>query len=198
VLGSFAMPAAAQDRPPVRAPDVMYVPTPQEVVDAMLRLADVKAADVVYDLGSGDGRIPITAAREFGIRAVGIDIDQQLIAESQAKAKAAGVDKLVSFRNEDLFTADFSEATVVTLFLHDTLNERLKPRLLAELKPGTRIVSHVFRMGDWEPQQSAQVGRSHIYLWTLPERAATPVEPASRRGDAAPAAAREPQATAAR
>ena len=166
--------AAPPGRTAPTQPDVIYTATPQNVVDAMLQLGGVKAGDVLYDLGSGDGRIPITAARKFGIRAVGIDIDRQMIAQSQANAKAAGVERLVSFRNEDLFKADFSEATVVTLFLHDTLNERLRPRLLAELKPGTRIVSHAFRMGDWEPQQTAQVGRSHIYLWTVPERGAGP------------------------
>ena len=157
---------------PAEPPDVIYDVTPQNVVEAMLKLGDVKPGDVLYDLGSGDGRIPITAARQFGIRAVGIDIDPQLIAESQANAKEAGVERLVSFRNEDLFTADIKEASVVTLFLHDSLNEKLRPKLLAELKPGTRIVSHAFRMGDWKPQQEAQVGRSRIYMWTVPARGA--------------------------
>ena len=162
---------------PARHPDVIYDVTPQNVVEAMLKLGEVKAGDVLYDLGSGDGRIPITAARQFGIRAVGIDIDPQLIAESQANAKAAGVERLVSFRNEDLFTADIKDASVVTLFLHDSLNEKLRPKLLAELKPGTRIVSHAFRMGDWPPQQEAQVARSRIYMWTVPERGAARATP---------------------
>jgi SAM-dependent methyltransferase len=161
-------PAATQA--PANRPDVMYVPTGQDVVDAMLKLGEVKAGDVLYDLGSGDGRIPITAARQFGIRAVGVELNDRLIAHSEANAKAAGVDHLVSFRKEDLFTTDFSEASVVTLFLLDSLNEKLRPRLLAELKPGTRILSHDFLMGDWQPEKAIQVGRSRIYLWTVPER----------------------------
>lgn len=156
--------------PPANHPDVMYVPTPQNVVDAMLKLGQVKPGDVLYDLGSGDGRIPITAARQFGVRAVGIDIDEERIAEAKANAKAAGVEHLVSFREEDLFKTDFREASVVTLYLLDSLNLKLRPRLLAELKPGTRIVSHAFSMGDWEPQQALDVGGRRIYLWTVPER----------------------------
>lgn len=150
-------------------PDVMYVPTQHNVVEEMLRLAEVGAGDVLYDLGSGDGRIPITAARLYGIRAVGIELNGQLIAHSEANAKTAGVEHLVSFRKEDLFTADFSEASIVTLFLLDSLNEKLRPRLLAELAPGTRIISHDFLMGDWEPERTIQVGRSRIHLWTVPE-----------------------------
>ena len=156
--------------PPANHPDVMYVPTPQAVVDAMLTLAGVRAGDVLYDLGSGDGRIPITAAQRFGIRAVGIDIDEERVAAARANAKAAGVEQLVSFREEDLFTADFGEASVVTLYLLDSLNLKLRPRLLAELRPGTRIVSHAFLMGDWEPQRAIDVGGRRIYLWTVPER----------------------------
>jgi SAM-dependent methyltransferase len=160
--------------PPANHPDVMYVPTRQNVVDEMLKLGEVRAGDVLYDLGSGDGRIPITAARRFGVRAVGIEIDDQLVAHARANAKAAGVEHLVSFRNEDLFEADFSEASVVTLYLLDRLNEKLRPRLLAELRPGTRILSHDFMMGDWKPQRAIQVGRSRLYLWTVPERGAGP------------------------
>ena len=161
---AFAQQAAA------RTPDVIYVPTPPDVVDKMLEMADVKDGDVLYDLGSGDGRIPITAAKRFKVRAVGIDIDPERIAEARANAKAAGVTDEVTFRQEDLFKADFSDATVVTLYLLDTLNEKLRPRLLKELKPGTRIVSHAFRMGDWEPEQTAEVDGRSVYFWTVPKR----------------------------
>jgi hypothetical protein len=156
--------------PASRAPDVVYVPTPPQVVDAMLEMAGVQDGDVLYDLGSGDGRIPIAAAKKYDVRAVGIDIDPQRIKEANANAEAAGVTDRVTFRQEDLFEADFSGATVVTLYLLNSLNERLRPRLLAELKPGTRIVSHAFRMGDWEPEQWREVDGSMIYFWTVPER----------------------------
>lgn len=151
-------------------PDVIYLPTPQPVVDAMLAMADVKKGDVLYDLGSGDGRIPITAAQRHGVRGVGIDIDPVRIAEAKVNAEAAGVSDLVTFRREDLFKADFSDATVVTLYLLESLNIRLRPKLLAELKPGTRIVSHSFSMGDWEPEREEFVNGSRIYFWTVPAR----------------------------
>jgi len=153
-----------------KTPDVIYVPTPPQVVDAMLEMAQVRDGDVLYDLGSGDGRIPIAAAKKFKIRAVGIDIDPQRIQEARANAKAAGVTNEVTFRQEDLFQADFSDATVVTLYLLDSLNEKLRPRLLKELKPGTRIVSHAFKMGDWQPEKSANIDGSMIYFWTVPPR----------------------------
>lgn len=160
---------APAPKPPERGPDVIFVPTPHETVAAMLKLGEVKPGDVLYDLGSGDGRIPIAAAKQFGIRAVGIDIDPRRIAEANANAEAAGVTKLVTFRNEDLFEADFSEATVVTLYLLPSLNEKLMPRLLSELKPGTRIVSHAFPMGDWKPEQTVNVPAGGvIYRWTVP------------------------------
>jgi predicted RNA methylase len=169
--GSTAFQSAAPKvEAPTRAPDVVFVPTPHEVVDAMLKLAEVRDGDVLYDLGSGDGRIPIAAAKKFKVRAVGIDIDPQRIREANANAKAAGVTGEVTFRQEDLFQADFSDATVVTLYLLDSLNEKLRPKLLKELKPGTRIVSHVFRMGDWEPEETQQVSGTTIYRWTIPER----------------------------
>jgi len=155
---------------PIREPDVQYVPTPMPVVVEMLRMANVKQGDVLYDLGSGDGRIPIMAAREYGIRAVGIDIDPQRIAEANEHARAAGVTQKVRFMQGDLFEADFSEATVVTLYLLNSLNERLRPKLLRDLKPGTRIVSHDFGMGDWQPEKTAYVNGSRIYLWTVPTR----------------------------
>ena len=164
--GSAVALAQAQKAP--RTPDVIFVPTPQEVVEDMLRLVDVKKGDVLYDLGSGDGRIAITAAKLYGIRAVGIDIDPQRIAEAQENAKKAGVTHLVEFRQADLFMSDFREATVITLYLLPELNVKLRPRLLAELKPGTRIVSHQFDMGDWKAEKKLDsVGRT-IYFWTIP------------------------------
>jgi tRNA G37 N-methylase Trm5 len=154
-----------------RQPDVIYVPTPQEVVDQMLKLAKVGKNDVLYDLGSGDGRIPVTAAKRFGIRATGIDIDPQRIAEANENAKKNGVTHLVRFKREDLFKTDFSDATVVTLYLLPDLNVKLRPRLLAELKPGTRIVSHQFDMGTWKPERKVELSAGRvIYLWTIPER----------------------------
>lgn len=156
--------------PGYREPDVVYVPTPTAVVEAMLQLARVDGNDVLYDLGSGDGRIPIAAAKRFGTRGVGIDINPVRIREANANARAARVTDLVSFREEDLFEADFSQATVVTLYLLPALNLKLRPKLLAELRPGTRIVSHAFDMGtDWEPEQTVRVDSSTIYLWTVPE-----------------------------
>jgi ribosomal protein L11 methylase PrmA len=154
------------------------VPTTEEAVDAMLKLAEVKKGDVVYDLGCGDGRIVIAAAKNYGARGVGIDIDPQRIAEANANAKRAGVEKLVRFEENDLFKADFKEATVVTLFLLSSVNLRLKPKLMAELKPGTRVVSNTFDMGDWKPEKEYTVPNtdddsflSHrLYLWTIPAR----------------------------
>ena len=149
-------------------PDVIFVPTPQEVVDKMLELGKVASGDVLYDLGSGDGRIPVTAAKRFGIRAVGIDIDPQRIQEANENARKNGVTRLVQFRQEDLFKTDFSEATVVTLYLLPDLNVKLRSRLLAELKPGSRIVSHQFDMGaEWPPEQTQDVDGLTIYLWTI-------------------------------
>jgi predicted O-methyltransferase YrrM len=163
--------ASVQAQTATQQPDVIFVPTPQEVVDAMLNLANVHQGDVLYDLGSGDGRIPVTAAKQYGIRAYGIDIDPQRIQEANANAAKAGVTHLVRFRREDLFKANFEEATVVTLYLLPDLNVKLRPRLLAELKPGTRIVSHQFDMGTWKPDKKVELsaGRT-IYLWTIPPR----------------------------
>lgn len=154
----------------LREPDVRYEPTPGPVVRAMLRLARVGPDDIVYDLGSGDGRIPIAAARDHGASGVGIDIDPQRIAEANANAAAADVTNWVRFRNEDVLTADWREATVVTLFLSPELNARLKPRLLAELRPGTRVVSYWHDMGGWRPERIVQTRRAPIYLWTIPSR----------------------------
>lgn len=157
-----------------RTPDVIYVPTPPEVVDAMLNMAQIKDGDVLYDLGSGDGRIPIAAVQRAKVKATGIDIDPQRIAEANANAKAQGVEGKVTFRQADLFTSDFSDASVITLYLLDTLNEKLRPKLLAELKPGTRIVSHAFRMGDWEPEKTEDVNGRTIYFWTVPAKGEKP------------------------
>lgn len=165
-------PAFAQvAQAPTREPDVIYVPTPPEVVDAMLVFAGVRDGDVLYDLGSGDGRIPIAAAKKFNVKAVGIDIDPQRIREANENARANGVTAEVTFRNEELFEADFTEATVIILYLLPSLNERLMPTL-KQLKPGTRIVSHSFLMGDWKPEQERNVDGRMIYLWTVPARAA--------------------------
>jgi SAM-dependent methyltransferase len=161
--------AQAQTAPVRRSPDVIFVPTPNDVVDKMLELAKVTPKDVVYDLGCGDGRIVITAAQKYGVRAVGIDIDPQRIKEATANAKAAKVTDKVRFIEGDLFEADISEATVVTLYLLTRLNEKLKPKLLKELRPGTRVVSHAFDMGDWAPEQKAQVAASNVYLWRIPK-----------------------------
>jgi tRNA G37 N-methylase Trm5 len=150
--------------------DVPFVPTPQPVVERMLEMARVGPNDVVYDIGSGDGRILITAARKYGARGVGIELNPERIREAQENARAAGVAERVEFRQEDLFQADFSEATVVTLYLLSSINLHLRPRLLKELKPGTRIVSHAFDMGDWKPDATDDVKGRRIYYWVVPER----------------------------
>lgn len=150
--------AVASQAPAAKRPDAPqlapYVPTPQDVVDRMLTLAGVTKGDVVYDLGCGDGRIPITAARKYGARGVGVDIDPQRIADANANAKAAGVEHLVTFRLQDAMKADVSEASVVTLYLLSASNLRLRPILTKQLKPGARIVAHSFGMGDWTPEKA--------------------------------------------
>jgi cyclopropane fatty-acyl-phospholipid synthase-like methyltransferase len=168
----WAPPVSAQQAPAqtqeLRKPDVFYVPTPQAVVDAMLKMANVTGRDVVYDLGCGDGRIPITAAQRFGAKGIGIDIDPVRIREANENAKAAGVTDKVTFLNQDLFTSDFKDATVVTLYLLPSLNEKLMPKLKKELKPGTRIVSHAFDMGPtWPAEKTEQVEGKTIYYWTI-------------------------------
>ena len=151
-----------------REPDVIFVPTPPDVVDAMLKLAKVTSSDLVYDLGSGDGRIPIAAAKAYGARGVGIEIDPERVREATGNARSNGVADKVTFRTEDLFTADISPATVVTLYLLPSLNLKLAGKLMKDLKPGTRIVSHAFDMGGWKPQQTQTVSGRPIYLWTIP------------------------------
>ena len=157
---------------PARAPDVPYEPTPPDVVREMLRLADVRPTDVVYDLGCGDGRIVIAAAKSYGARGVCVDIDPRRIIESRRNAMSAGVAPRITFRTEDLFQTDIADATVVMLFLWPEVNLRLRPKLLRELKPGTRIVSHWHDMGDWAPDKMVIVspgGRARpVYLWTVP------------------------------
>jgi trans-aconitate methyltransferase len=157
---------------PTRAPDVPYVPTRQEIVEAMLRTANVTAQDVVYDLGCGDGRIVITAARKFGARGVGVDIMPDRIAEARYNARAAKVEDRVTFRVENLFDTDVSKATVVTLYLLPEVNVALRPRLQRQLAPGSRVVSHDFDMGpEWRPDHTQRIGNDWIFLWTVPPRA---------------------------
>lgn len=147
-----------------------FVATPQDVVEKMLEMAGVTGRDIVYDLGCGDGRMVITAAKKYGARGVGVDIDPERIAESRAAAKLAGVERLVTFRQEDALATDVSEATVVTLYLLSSSNLRLRPLLTRQLKPGARIVSHAFSMGDWTPEKvetfrDANGSTRTLYLW---------------------------------
>jgi precorrin-6B methylase 2 len=170
LAGGPSAPAAQTAQQDASSSLAPYVPTPQDVVDRMLALAEVNANDVLYDLGCGDGRIPITAAKQFGTRGVGVDIDPERIKESEANAKAAGVEHLVSFKLQDAMTVDVSPATVVTLYLLSSSNMKLRPMLTKQLKPGARIVSHAFSMGDWEPVktdsfQDARGGMRTLYLW---------------------------------
>ena len=148
--------------------DVRFEPTPASIVRQMLELAGVGPQDVVFDLGSGDGRIPIAAARDFGARGVGIEIDPALVARAEASARAAGVQDRVEFRIGDMYAADLRGATVVTLFLHPEPNLKLRPKLRSELRPGTRVVSYIWNMGDWEPDQVRAVNRRRILLWRIP------------------------------
>jgi len=163
LLSVIALPAAQRLKPP----DVRYVPTPQNVVEAMLEMAHVTSADVVYDLGSGDGRIPITAAQKYGARAVGIEIEPRLIRESQDNAARARVTDRVWFVNQDLFETDLSPATVIAMYLHPRMLLQLMPKL-KRLRPGTRIVSHYYHMGEeWPPDASQDINSLMIYLWRV-------------------------------
>ena len=155
--------------PPERESDVPYVPSPEPVVDRMLALATVDETDVVYDLGSGDGRIVIRAARKHGARGVGIEIDPDLVEKARKNAEEAGVANLVEFRQGDLFAADISEATVVTLYLLPSVNQKLRPILFEQLSPGTPVVSHDFDMGRWAPDRTVDLEGDTIYLWSIPE-----------------------------
>jgi cyclopropane fatty-acyl-phospholipid synthase-like methyltransferase len=168
ILLAWAASAQAPDQIQINPP---YVRTPDHVVLAMLKLAGVKGTDVVYDLGCGDGRIVIAAAKEYGARGVGIDIDPERIQEARDNALKAGVEALVKFEVNDLFDADIHTATVVAIYLLPDVNLRLRPKLLKELKPGTRIVSHDFHMGDWKPDKHELVdSSSNIYLWRVPAK----------------------------
>ena len=175
-----AAPLAAQEfpqfgddlyRPRLRQPgkDVMWLPTPDAMVQQMLRMAKTTSADVVYDLGAGDGRLPIVAAKEFGATAVGIEYDPELAALARRNAQRAGVAGKVTIVTGDIFKEDFSRASVVTLYLLPDLNQQLRPQLLA-LKPGTRVVSHAWDMGEWEPDATARIGESEAFLWIVPAR----------------------------
>ena len=155
---------------PARRPDVIYVPTPEAVVEAMLQVANVGKDDIVYDLGCGDGRIPVTAAKKYGARGIGIDIDPQRIAEANENVKKNKVEDKVKIVQGDLFQQDLSQATVVTLYLLPSLNVKLMPKLMKELKPGTRVVSHAFDMGDWKPEKEIDVEGRKVYYWTIPKR----------------------------
>jgi SAM-dependent methyltransferase len=180
LLLAMALAAPAQNTKPSRQPDVPYVPTTEPAVEEMLKLARVTKNDVVYDLGCGDGRIVIAAAKQYGARGVGIDINPERIAEANENAKKAGVTHLVKFIEQDLFEANFREASVVTLFLLTEVNLRLRPKLLEQLKPGTRVVSNTFEMGDWKPEKETKLNgedseysylSSKFFLWTIPAKA---------------------------
>ena len=179
------VPAVVAAAPPIiRQPskplDVPYAATPERVVKKMLELAKVTKHDVLVDLGCGDGRIPIEAAKRFGTRGLGIDLDPERIAEARANARSAGVARRVRFVEGDIFEADLSGATVVTLYLIPEVNLRLRPKLLAELKPGTRVVSHNYDMGDWEPDRTVRLalpgGAHYLYMWTIPPPGTVPGE----------------------
>ena len=173
----FTSLAVAQTGQLKRVPDVPYLPTSEQAVQVMLKLADVKQSDVVYDLGCGDGRIVIEAAKEYGAHGVGIDINPELLRQANENAKKAGVEDLVRFEQKDLFKANIHEATVVTLFLLNSVNLKLRPKLLKDLRPGTRIVSNTFHMGDWKPDKEDSLAdygdddslSHHFFLWMVPQ-----------------------------
>ncbi len=170
-LVAVAFPAWTAAQTPARDPDVVFVPTPEAVVEAMMDLARVGPGDVVYDLGCGDGRLVIAAAKRGARKAVGVDIDPERIREAQENARSERVQDKVTFVEGDLFELDFSDATVVTLYLLPELNLRLRPKLLA-LAPGTRVVSHAYDMGDWKPDRTRRVAGKTVYAWTVPARTA--------------------------
>ncbi|MGQ0749576.1 MAG: SAM-dependent methyltransferase [Betaproteobacteria bacterium] len=167
-----SLPLLAQAAPRSRSPDVIFVPTPNDVVNKMLEMAQVTAKDVVYDLGCGDGRIVITAAQRYGCRGVGIDIDPERIREATENVQKGKVADKVKFIQGDLFESDISEATVVTLYLLTELNLKLRPKLMKDLRPGTRVVSHAFSMGDWKPERTEHVNGASVFLWRIPPRKA--------------------------
>jgi len=162
--------------------DVPYVPTPENVIEEMLRLARPTSSDVVYDLGCGDGRIVIAAAKRYGARGLGVDIDPLRVREARENAEKAGVSGLVSFREEDLFQTDLRRATVVTLYLLPSVNLRLRPKLFDELSPGARVVSHNYHMGDWPPERTINIGNHLVYFWTITGREKDRFGSASQKG----------------
>jgi trans-aconitate methyltransferase len=175
VLAVASAAVVAQPLKPLeKSPEVPYVPTNEKVVEEMLKVAKVGKNDVLFDLGSGDGRIPITAAKRWGTRGFGVDIDPDRIKEARENATKAGVADKVKFMQQDLFDTDIKTATVVTLYLLPEVNMRLRPKLLADLKPGTRVVSHNYDMGDWKPLQTITVklpdGDHTVYYWVVPAR----------------------------
>jgi protein-L-isoaspartate O-methyltransferase len=159
--------AVAAQKPPAPTPDIHYVPTSGGVADAMLKLAHVTANDVVYDLGSGDGRIVIAAAKKYGARGVGVELDAELVKEARKNAMKAGVSDRVMFVQDDLFKTNLSDATVVTLYLSNSINMRLRSLLQQQLKPGSRVVSHRFEMGDWKPDVTVKLEGTSVHLWTI-------------------------------
>jgi SAM-dependent methyltransferase len=167
-LGVSGLVGAAEQAAPLRGPDVIFVPTPNDIVATMLKMAAVSKKDTVYDLGCGDGRIVITAAQKYGARGVGIDIDPERVDEATENVRKAGVADRVKIIRGDLFEADISAATVVTLYLLTDLNLKLRPKLLRDLNPGTRVVSHAFSMGDWKPERTAEISGTTVYLWRIP------------------------------
>jgi precorrin-6B methylase 2 len=169
VFAFAAAPLVFGQSPASRYTDIPFVPTPPRVVDAMLALADVKPGDFLIDLGSGDGRIVIAAAKKYGIHAIGIEIVPELVRESEKTAQELGVADKVRFINGDLFGQDLRQASIVTVFLTPGVNLRLRPKLLKELKPGTRVVSRTFNMGAWAPTKTVQVDNDHVYLWVIPD-----------------------------
>jgi SAM-dependent methyltransferase len=172
LVGLTAIHTAAGGQAPARTPDIFFLPTLYAVADTMLKMAEVTANDVVYDLGSGDGRMLILAAQKYGARGVGIELDPKLVELSRQIAREGEVVDKVTFIEGDLFEADISKATVVTLYLSPTVNRRLEPKLRRELRPGTRIVSHQFLIGDWAPDRSvwAEEDKTDLFLWTVPPR----------------------------
>ena len=162
--------SVSAQKPSTPTPDVVYVPTSQTVVDAMLKLAKVTKDDLVFDLGCGDGRIVIAAAKQFGAKGIGIEIDRELVKRAEENAKQEQVTDKVKFIEEDIFKTDFRRATVVMLYLSPSVNLRLRPRLIKQLKPGTRIVSHDFDLGDWKPDQTIKVENATLHFWTVPAK----------------------------
>jgi SAM-dependent methyltransferase len=169
-VASAAFAAVLFAQKPVRQPDIHFTPTRHAIADAMLQLAGVTKDDVVYDLGSGDGRIVILAAQKYGARGVGIEIDPKLVAISRQVAQEGNVADRVEFIEGDLFTADISQATVVMLYLSSSMNRQLEPKLRTELRPGTRIVAHQFPIGKWTPDRRLTVEGVEIFLWSVPSR----------------------------